>query len=128
LSPLSGNSSDVGIGIQEGAEIAVALANERDALDGIEIKLVSVDDKGTPEGGVLAYQQLRAQGISLITGTANSSIAVPVGEKADDEPDVLYMTAGAQTQEPLDNQSGNRIFANNLSPAMYADAYLSWIS
>ena len=127
ITPLTGPSSTTGIDARDGAMLAAELANAAGTLPDTKIEIVVEDDKGTPESGVIAYQKLRDQGIDIITGTMNSSVAVALGNQVNADPDVLYFISGAQSQIPLDEQPGDMVFGLTHTNDMYADANLNWI-
>lgn len=128
ITPLTGPSASTGIDARNGAEVAVARWNEEQLLPGYTIELVVEDDGGTPETGALSYQKLRDQGITIFTGSMNSSVAIAIANAAAGDPDVLYFITGAQTQVPLDEQSGNLVFGLQTTNATFADANLGWIA
>ena len=128
ITPLTGPSASTGIDARDGAQVAVDRWNDEDLLPGYTIELVVEDDAGTPETGALAYQKLRDQGINIITGTMNSSVAIAIANAAAVDPDVLYFITGAQSQVPLDEQPGNLIFGLQSTNATFADANLGWIA
>jgi len=127
ITPLTGPSSTTGIDARDGAALAVELANKAGALKDKKVELKIEDDKGTPEAGVVAYQKLRDQGVNFISGTMNSSVAVALGSQVNADPDVLYFISGAQSQIPLDQQTGGNVFGLTHTNAMYANANLGYI-
>jgi len=127
ITPLTGPSASTGIDALDGAQTAVDIWNEQGLLPGYKVELVTEDDAGTPETGAIAYQKLHDQGIDIITGTMNSSVAIAVANAVSADPDVLYFISGAQSQVPLDEQTGDMIFGLTHTNQMYADANLGWI-
>ncbi|HEY4226469.1 MAG TPA: ABC transporter substrate-binding protein [Pseudolysinimonas sp.] len=127
ITPLTGPSASTGLDAQAGAEAVVAEWNKEHLLPGYSIKLDIEDDGGTPETGVLAYQKLHDQGVKIFAGTMNSSVAIAVANAVSADPDALYFISGAQTQVPLDAQSGNMMFALQTTNQVFADANLNYI-
>lgn len=65
-----------------GAEIAVALANEADGVNGLSIELLVREDNRDPSRSVQHAKELIAAGVSAIVGPDYSNIAVEVGAVA----------------------------------------------
>ena len=67
---------------RNGAELAVALANEAGGINGVPIKLLIMDDKHDPSSGVQHAKELIDAGVLAIVGPDYSVIAVEVGAVA----------------------------------------------
>ena len=79
ISPLSGDLSALGLGIQHSVELAAEQANESGDLGDWEIEVVAQDDEGKPEVGKNAASQLASDDEVIgVVGTLNSSVAGPV--------------------------------------------------
>lgn len=126
--PLTGPSSATGTDSEEGAKFAIDQLNDEEALGSTELKLLVEDDKGTPESGVAAAQKLLDQGAAVLTGTANSSVAVAIANSIGNQDDVLYIVSAAQTQDPLDQQQFGTVFGLTHTNAMYGKSYHSFIA
>ncbi len=64
---------------RNGAELAVALANEAGGVNGLPVELLIMDDQGDPAMGVQRAKQLIDAGALAIVGPDYSVIAVEVG-------------------------------------------------
>lgn len=79
IAPLSGSLSAMGKGMENSIKLAVKQANEKGAIPGYTIEVVSMDDEAKPEVGTNAATKLAADNdIIGVVGTLNSSVAGPV--------------------------------------------------
>ena len=65
---------------RNGAELAVALANEAGGIKGLPIELLIRDDKKDPALSVQYAKELINAGVSAIVGPDYSILAMPVGD------------------------------------------------
>lgn len=76
---LTGPAAYVGANFSVGVNLAVDEINENGGINGHPIKPVFIDDKGTPDGGLIAARQLVEQENALvILGGGTSNATVPV--------------------------------------------------
>ncbi|UUZ43610.2 branched-chain amino acid ABC transporter substrate-binding protein [Janibacter limosus] len=79
ISPLSGDLSALGLGIQHSVELAAKQANDSGDLGDWKIEVVPEDDEGKPEVGKNAASKLASdKDVIGVVGTLNSSVAGPV--------------------------------------------------
>ncbi|KRE37139.1 branched-chain amino acid ABC transporter substrate-binding protein [Janibacter sp. Soil728] len=79
ISPLSGDLSALGLGIQHSVELAAKQANESGDLGDWKIEVAPEDDEGKPEVGKNAASKLASdKDVIGVVGTLNSSVAGPV--------------------------------------------------
>ncbi|MDN5726817.1 MAG: branched-chain amino acid ABC transporter substrate-binding protein [Propionibacteriales bacterium] len=79
ISPLSGDLSALGLGIQHSVELAVKQANDSGEFKGWKIEVAPADDEGKPEVAKNAATQLAADPeVVGVVGTLNSSTAESV--------------------------------------------------
>src|SRR5256714_6750991 len=79
VAPLSGALTALGVGIRNGADLAVKQANEAKKINGWKIVLAPEDDTGTPDVGANAATKLSDDKLVLaVIGTLNSSVAEKV--------------------------------------------------
>ncbi len=79
IAPLSGPLANIGLGMENSADLAVRQANERCAIPGYRLELQSRDDKGDPPTGAAAARDLAANPDLIgVVGTYNSSTAQTV--------------------------------------------------
>ena len=76
IGPFTGPSSDFGIPLRQGIELAVAEINTAGGYLGRPLELVVHDDKGDPDTGLKASQELAKQGVVATIGFCNTGVAV----------------------------------------------------
>ena len=75
IGPFTGPSSDFGIPLRQGIELAVAEINTAGGYLGRPLELVVRDDKGNPDAGLAASQDLAKQGVVATIGFCNTGVA-----------------------------------------------------
>jgi branched-chain amino acid transport system substrate-binding protein len=75
IGPFTGPSSDFGIPMRQGIELAVAEINTAGGYLGRPLELVVRDDKGNPDAGLAASQDLAKQGVVATIGFCNTGVA-----------------------------------------------------
>ena len=102
--PLTGPSSELGLGFQYGARLALSEINAHGGVNGRELKLILVDDKSTPDGAITAVQRLTAGStVALLWGGSSSSptIAVLPRLKAGPTPYYVGFASDPRVLEPF---------------------------
>ena len=113
--PLTGPSSELGLGFQYGARLALSEINAHDGVNGRELKLILVDDKSTPDGAITAVQRLTAGStVALLWGGSSSSptIAMLPRLKAGPTPYYAGFASGPRVLEPF----GRYVFSGASAP------------
>jgi branched-chain amino acid transport system substrate-binding protein len=86
IAPLSGDLSAVGLGIKNGADMAINQANKAGTVKGYTLKLDAEDDAATPDtGATVATKLVSDSSVFGIVGPLNSSVAravAPITSKA----------------------------------------------
>lgn len=81
-SPLSGPQSVLGVGIKNGAQLALEQAAEEMAAMGVTLELVPFDDQATPDIGVANAKNIAADpAILCVVGHLNSGVMIPSMEE-----------------------------------------------
>jgi branched-chain amino acid transport system substrate-binding protein len=79
VAPLTGNLSELGLGIKNSVDLAVRQANEKGTVPGYELILAAEDDAADPATGANAANKLASDPqIAAVVGTLNSSVAQSV--------------------------------------------------
>ncbi|HEV3365104.1 MAG TPA: branched-chain amino acid ABC transporter substrate-binding protein [Acidimicrobiia bacterium] len=79
IAPLSGSLTALGLGIKNGADLAVRQANEQKKIKGWKIVLAPEDDTAVPDVGANAATKLSDdKSVVAVIGTLNSSVAEKV--------------------------------------------------
>ena len=79
VAPLTGNLSELGLGIKNSVDLAVRQANEKGTVPGYEVVLAAEDDAADPATGANAANKLASDPqVAGVVGTLNSSVAQSV--------------------------------------------------
>ena len=79
IAPLSGDLSALGLGIQNGVDLAIKEANEKKTIPGWTIEIDAQDDQATPDVGKNAATKLAGDDeVVAVVGTLNSSVSQSV--------------------------------------------------
>ena len=79
IAPLTGNLSELGLGIKNSVDLAVRQANEKGTVPGYEVVLAAEDDAADPATGANAANKLASDPqVAGVVGTLNSSVAQSV--------------------------------------------------
>ncbi len=106
IAPLSGGGTSYGIGIKQGAEMAVDEINQAGGIKGRQIKLTVVDDASDPAQSVTAMQRLVEQEkVDVIVGGWGSS-QVLAHQGTVEKAGVPYIIVGATN--PKITREGNK--------------------
>ncbi|HBH12320.1 MAG: Branched-chain amino binding protein LivK2 [Clostridiales bacterium 38_11] len=95
IGPLTGDYSQYGVAVEEGAKLAAEEINAAGGIDGAMVEIIAYDSKGDKTEGVNAYNRLRDQdGIVGLIGGTFSGVTLAIKEIAvEDGMPVLSPTA-----------------------------------
>lgn len=124
IAGMSGPGTSYGIGIRQGAEMAVKEINDAGGIKGRKINLVVVDDASNPAQSVTAMQRLVNDKVDLIVGGWGSSQVLANMEVAE-RAGVPYIVVGATN--PKITTEKNKwtyrvIFTDSVQAEQIADA------
>lgn len=83
--PITGEQSQTGVGMVNGAQLAADEINAEGGIDGKKIEIVQIDDAADPDTGVKAANAAVEQGLDGVIGPYNSGVGLetlPIYEKA----------------------------------------------
>lgn len=98
--PLTGGAAAYGIGVKNGAELAVKEINEAGGIAGVKIKFSYEDDEADPEKAVNAYNILKDKGMNIMMGTVTSGACAAVIEKTNQD-GIFQITPSASSTDVL---------------------------
>jgi branched-chain amino acid transport system substrate-binding protein len=110
IAPLSGSLTALGLGIKNGADLAVRQANEQKKIKGWKIVLDAQDDTAVPDVGANAATKLSDdKAVMGIVGTLNSSVAEKVAPILNSQKRVMVSPANTnpsltQGTNPINKQ------------------------
>ena len=95
IGPLTGDYSQYGVAVEEGAKLAAEEINAAGGINGATVEIIAYDSKGDKTEGVNAYNRLRDQdGIVGLIGGTFSGVTLAIKEIAvEDGMPVLSPTA-----------------------------------
>ena len=109
IAPLSGSLTALGLGIKNGADLAVRQANEAKKIKGWKIVLAPEDDTAVPDVGANAATKLSDdKSVMGVVGSLNSSVAEKVAPILNGQKVVMVSPANTNptlTQGPDPNRS-----------------------
>ncbi len=74
--PLTGELAELGTGMLNGAKQAAAKLNAAGGVNGKQVEIIAIDDKGDPEAGVAAANAAIKNGLDGIVGPYNSGVGL----------------------------------------------------
>jgi branched-chain amino acid transport system substrate-binding protein len=109
--PLTAGATALGQGMQRGAELAIAQANESETVKAAGIKFVGVpgDDQGDPKTGVTVANTFASDPNLLgVMGHLNSGVSIPASKVYSDKK--IVMISPASTNPALTAQGLSNVF------------------
>lgn len=109
VAPLSGSLTALGVGIKNGADLAVRQANEKKKIEGWKIVLDAQDDTAVPDVGANAAAKLTDDpAVVAVIGTLNSSVAEKVAPILNDAKVVMVSPANTNPTLTQGNDPNNK--------------------
>jgi len=116
IGPLTGEYSQYGVAVENGAKMAAAEINAAGGVLGKDLEIVAYDSKGDPVEGVQAYNRLVDQDeIDALIGGTFSGVTLAVKE--------LAITDGLPVLSPTATNPDVTLNADNVFRACYTDSY-----
>lgn len=81
IGPLTGLAADYGVGVKNGAQIAIDEINKAGGVNGMKLAMNFQDDEHDAEKAVNAYNTLKDANIQLLMGTVTSAPCLAVKDK-----------------------------------------------
>ncbi|GAA5514386.1 leu/Ile/Val-binding protein homolog 3 [Deinococcus carri] len=115
ISPLSGSSSNLGLQIKNGTQLAINEMKDEFAKLGMTLQLVAYDDQADPATGTAAARRVAAdRSILGVVGTLNSGVAIPASAVL--APSHVVMVSPSNTNEKVTDRglkNMNRVCARD---------------
>jgi len=123
IAPLTGAFAPLGLGDEQGAEIAVSQLNSSGGIDGHKVDLIIKDDKTDPTQSVIDFQALQGQGVSAVLGSSVSDSARATAPKAE-QAQLPYISLSPvdQTVNPVEPY----VFLVPAVTTVYATRLMQW--
>ncbi|QFG26536.1 ABC transporter substrate-binding protein [Actinomadura sp. WMMB 499] len=85
IESLTGNYASLGGEAKKTVELAVEQINDAGGIGGETIELITLDDRTSPDQGVLHFNRLRSQDVTAIIGSTYANVALAVQPLAERE-------------------------------------------
>lgn len=125
--PLTGPASFVGQGFQVGAELAMNEINANGGINGRNLNLKFVDDRGTPDGGVAAVRELvdRDQVLGVLSGSTSSATVAAIPYVSSNK--ALYYASLASDPQVLKDFHQNIFAGATINQKDGVKAYVTYL-
>lgn len=108
IGPLTGDASNYGNSVKNGAQIAVDEINEAGGVSGYKFELAFEDDECDEEKAVNAYNKVMDQGANAILGAVTSGCCIAVVEEAQAD-GILQITPSGSAKDCTKYENNFRI-------------------
>lgn len=106
--PLTGSAAQYGIGVKNGAQLAVDEINEAGGINGMKLELRMEDDEADAEKAKNAYNTLKDWGMQVSLGTVTSGACIAFqGEASADN--MFVLTPSATAVEAINGANAFRV-------------------
>lgn len=106
--PLTGKNAQYGIGVKNGAQLAVDEINAAGGINGVKIEFRMDDDEADTEGAKKAYGALKDWGMQISLGTVTSGACIAFqGEASKDN--MFVLTPSATAVEAISGANAFRV-------------------
>lgn len=124
MANLTGDSSQYGIAVSQGAELYIKQINAAGGINGKQIEVVKYDDKGSPTDVLNAYERMKSDGVTGVIGAVLTGTTLALADKTyvDNMPQVTASATAASITvlEPEDPESDIR---GNVFRACFIDPF-----
>ena len=122
--PLTGNNAQYGIGVQNGAQLAVDEINAAGGINGSPGELEMEDDDSDPEKAANAYANLMDWGMQISLGTVTSGACVSFQGRAKED-NMFLLTPSATAVDAIEGDNAFRVCFSDPQQGVEAADYIS---
>ena len=120
----SGDSSQYGIAVSQGAKLYIKQLNEEGGINGKQIEVVEYDDKGATADAVNAYERMKSDGVTAVIGAVLTNTTLAVADKTyEDNMPQITASATAASVTVLDPTDENSDIRTNVFRACFIDPF-----
>lgn len=120
----SGDSSQYGIAVSQGAKLYIKQLNEEGGINGKQIEVVEYDDKGATADAVNAYERMKSGGVTAVIGAVLTNTTLAVADKTyEDNMPQITASATAASVTVLDPTDENSDIRTNVFRACFIDPF-----
>ena len=98
IGPLTGDYATYGLGVKQGAELAVKEINAAGGINGITFELKFEDDQTDAEAAVSAFNKLMDGGMNVSLGAVTSGACIAVSEEVKETGMLMLTPSGSQKE------------------------------
>ncbi len=122
--PLTGNNAQYGIGVQNGAQLAVDEINAAGGINGYKVELEMANDEADAEKATTAYSDLMDWGMQISMGTVTSAACAAFqGRAAEDN--MFLLTPSATSVDAIQGDNAFRVCFSDPQQGVEAADYIS---
>lgn len=122
--PLTGNNAQYGIGVQNGAQLAVDEINAAGGINGHQIEFKMEDDEADAEKAANAYNTLKDWGMQLSLGTVTSGACIAFEGLAEAD-NMFVLTPSATAVEAISGDNAFRVCFSDPQQGVEAADYIA---
>ena len=124
IGPMTGAAAAYGMGVMNGAQIAVDEINEAGGVNGVQLEFNPQDDEHDPEKSVNAYNTLKDWGMQLLLGSATSAPCTAVKAEAVNDNMFLLTPSGSAVECISDADNAFRVCFSDPSQGTASAQYI----
>ena len=122
--PLTGDNAQYGIGVQNGAQLAVDEINAAGGINGVQIEFRMEDDEADAEKAANAYNVLKDWGMQLSLGTVTSGACIAFQGLASAD-NMFVLTPSATAVEAIEGDNAFRVCFSDPQQGVEAADYIA---
>ncbi len=124
IGPMTGAAAAYGMGVMNGAQIAVDEINEAGGVNGVQLEFNPQDDEHDPEKSVNAYNTLKDWGMQLLLGSVTSAPCTAVKAEAVNDNMFLLTPSGSAVECISDADNAFRVCFSDPSQGTASAQYI----
>ena len=124
IGPVTGNNASFGNAMVEGARLTVEQINAAGGILGKQVELIEADDRGDPTECMNAFNNMVAEGVKYIIGSATSGATAAITSMANEEEIVLISPSA--TADDITTED-DYVFRACFKDTLQGDIAAAWV-
>ena len=124
IGPITGNNASFGNAMVEGARMTVAEINAAGGILGRQLELIEADDRGDPTECMNAFNNMVAEGVQYIIGSATSGATAAITGMANEEGVILISPSA--TADDITTED-DYVFRSCFKDSLQGDIAAAWV-
>ena len=124
IGPVTGNNASFGNAMVEGARLTVEQINAAGGILGKQVELIEADDRGDPTECMNAFNNMVAEGVKYIIGSATSGATAAITSMANEEEIVLISPSA--TADDITTED-DYVFRACFKDSLQGDIAAAWV-